>query len=186
MAFIKFTNRSYITEQDFLQLLEYLVSDEKHPIAATTYNTNCYSPLEYIAYRWKYMHSYHHVDNTTLCYHYVLSFDPDNEYRQLYKITPKRMLNCIRTLFSFKGIDLFISIHYLPRGFMEHVHIIVDSIHARTGKKTFINMDFLKEELGIFFSQYNIAFSGYSYMMPNNNLVLGNEPPHRLYCNNIF
>lgn len=185
MAFIKYSVKSYLTVQDFLNLLKYLVSEEKFPIVSTTYPVNRYASLEYIAYRWNYMHMYHHAEDMTLCYHYVLSFDLDNEYRQLYNINPKQLLRQIRILSPFQGMDLFLAIHRSPRGYLKHVHIIVDSIHARTGKKTFINMDNLKEELGILFYPYNIAFSGYTYMM-NNRLLLGNEPPHRLYYHPLY
>lgn len=186
MAFVKYSMRSYPTAQDLFQLLEYLVSEEKYPIVLTPYPINHYAPLEYIALKWNYLHTYHHADQMTLCYHYVISFDLDHEYFQLRKIKPQRILAEIRTLFSFRGLDLFIAIHRSPNGCMEHVHIIVDSINARTGRKTFVDMKSLKEELGLFFSSFNIAFSGYSFMTCNHRLALGDEPPHRLYCPDLY
>ncbi len=181
MAFIKYIPKQYLAMQDLLNLVTYITRQGTNAKVSTNLRINHYDPLQYIATRWTYPHLYHHKIEKTLCYHYVLSFDLDHEYHCLRNLPVESILNSIRNLSAFQNLFVFAGAHLMSSGIPEHIHIVVDSIHSPTGLTTFIDMEQVTEELGMFFAQYDIAFSGYSYKTIAGTLKSGNKTPSMLY-----
>lgn len=185
MAICKYVNKSYPTQKDFYNLLQYCMNSHKN--ARYNFKLICDCPLTqynkilHMGMRWVYYHKYFHKSNRTFCYHYVLAFDLDNEYKQLKKISVDLLEYLIIQLPVFEDANVFISAHIRDDGIPLHFHILVDSINSRTGHCTYIDIEKFKCQIGELLADYSIAVAGYSYRNMVGIMKLGKCAPSDLY-----
>ena len=190
MAICKFVNETYSSLEDLRNLLIYCADVNKNCICKYNAVFDCpamhYYRIEHLALRWYYYHQFHKKQLTTLCYHYVLSFNLNYEYKELQQFNLSLFMYDLTKAAIFKDTNIFIAAHRRNDSLPQHLHIVVDSMQSLTGKGTFITMDTLKRTIGEMLSEYNIPLAGYSYRNITGKIRLDNRNANDLYDDLAF
>lgn len=186
MAYLKFVPNKYLTSNDVKALLNYCISPDRNPYYTSSIAHNSYNEIEYYTFNFCYPHFYHHKQGKTICYHYVLSFDLNNEISRLEKLSLDSLFCYLGTMPEVKGLNLFFSVHRTKYGLPKHIHILVSSTNPDSGKSAFINFECLKYQIGEILADFNIALAGYSYCTANGYINRGNYSPENLYLENFL